>query len=177
MRSRYRIHDSHAAYFVTGTIVAWLAVFTTATRCCIVTESLEWCRRNKGLEIYSWVILDNHFHALLAAPDLARVLADFKRHTARQIIEQLKLEDCKWLLNQLEYFCAAHKAESRLQVWQEGSHPQEIVSDEMMGQKIDYIHANPVRRGLVTASEHWRFSSAHEWCLGGIPALRCDLWR
>jgi len=44
----------------------------------------------------------------------------------------------------------------------------------MMLQKLDYIHANPVRRGLVTTAEHWRYSSAHEWLVGASPVLRCD---
>jgi putative transposase len=177
MRSRYRAHESHATYFVTATIVAWLPVFTTAARCDILIEALEYCRVHKDLKIYAWVILDNHFHAILTAPNLPRVLADFKRHTAQRILDQLEKEGCDWLLNQFKYFRAKHKAESRHQVWQEGSHPQEIDSDEMMLQKLDYIHDNPVKRGSVTGPEHWRYSSAHEWLTGASPMLRCDQWQ
>jgi len=177
MRSRYRVHEPHAAYFVTATVVEWLPVFTTKARCDILIQSLENCRQHKGLKIYAWVILDNHFHAILAAPDLPRVLADFKRHTAQRLLEQLEQEHGEWLLNQFQYFCAAHKSESKHQVWQEGSHPQEITSDEMMVQKQEYIDNNPVRRGLVAATGHWRYSSAHEGNPGGTPVLRCDPWR
>ncbi len=46
-----------------------------------------------------------------------------------------------------------------------------------MEQKLDYIHNNPVLRGMVVAAEHWRYSSAHEWLVGGHPLLKCDLWR
>ncbi len=177
MRSRYRVHESQGTYFVTCTVVAWLPVFTAAPRCDILVEALEYCRAHKGLKINAWVVLDNHFHAILTAPDLPRVLADFKRHTAQIILDQLKKEGCEWLLNQFEYFRAKYKAESRYQVWQEGSHPQEIGADEMMQQKIDYIHGNPVKRGLVAGAEHWRYSSAHEWCVGASPVLRVDSWR
>src|SRR5450756_2026144 len=124
MRSRYQVHEKHHAHFVTSTIVAWLPVFTTAARCDILIGSLEYCRAHKGLRIHGWVIMENHFHAVLAAPELSRVLADLKRHTAQRIIEQLKSEGCEWLLNQFRYFCAAHKAENAHQVWQEGTHPQ-----------------------------------------------------
>ena len=177
MRSRYQAKESERAYFVTSTIVAWLPIFTTAARCDILVESLEYCRSKKALRIGAWVILDNHFHAILAAPDLPRVMADFKRHTASRIIAQLESERCEWLLNQLRYFRAAHKSESEHQVWQEGFHPQAIVSDEMMEQKRQYLHQNPVKRGLVANPEHWRYSSAHEWTDGGTPVLRCDPWR
>ena len=177
MRSRYQAKEPDRAYFVTSTIVAWLPVFTKAARCDILIEALEYCRTHKALRICAWVILDNHFHAILAAPGLPRVMADFKRHTARRIIELLETERCEWLLNQLRYFRAAHKSENEYQLWQEGFHPQAIMSDEMMVQKREYLHQNPVKRGLVAMPEHWRYSSAHEWAEGAMPALRCDAWR
>ena len=68
MRSRYGVHEHDRAYFVTSTTVAWLPIFTTAARCDILVESLAYCRANKRLRIYAWVILDNHFHAMFAAP-------------------------------------------------------------------------------------------------------------
>lgn len=177
MRSRYGVHEHDRAYFVTSTIVAWLPIFTTAARCNLVVDSLAYCRANKGLRIYAWVILDNHFHAILAAPDLPRVMADLKRHTARQILERLEEERAEWLLNQLRFHRAAHKTESEHQVWQEGYHPQSLPSDAIMLQKLEYLHKNPVKRGLVASPEHWRYSSAHEWLPGSLPLLRVDEWR
>jgi len=140
-------------------------------------ESLEYCRAHKGLTIYGFVVLDNHIHAILAAPDLSRVMADFKRHTARRILEQLETERCDWLLHEFQHFRAGHKAGSEHQIWQEGFHPQAISNDEMMLQKLEYLHNNPVKRGLAASSEHWRYSSAHEWCAGAVPVMRCDKWR
>jgi REP element-mobilizing transposase RayT len=174
MRSRYRVLEPHAPHFVTSTVVAWLPIFTTAARCDVLVESLKYCREHKQLQIYAWVILDNHFHAIVSAPGLTRVMTDFKRHTAQRILGQLEREKCEWLLNQLEFFRAKHKRESGHQVWQEGFHPQAITDDETLSQKLDYIHNNPVERGLVAVPEHWRYSSAHEWCVGAEPLLRCD---
>jgi REP element-mobilizing transposase RayT len=177
MRSRYRVREQQYAHFVTSTIVAWLPVFTSSSRCDILVQSWNFCRENKDLQIHAWVILDNHFHAILSAPDLAQVMRDFKRFTAQRIMDQLREENCEWLLNQFEYFHAAHKSQSERQVWQEGFHPVAIVSDEMILQRIEYIHNNPVTRGLVASPEHWRYSSAHESCEGAEPVLRCDAWR
>jgi hypothetical protein len=89
----------------------------------------------------------------------------------------LEQERCDWLLNQFAYLRARHKVESDHQVWQEGFHPQAIADDTMMEQKLDYLHANPVARGLVAAAEHWRYSSAHEWLAGAKPVMWCDPWR
>ena len=55
------------------------------------------------------------------------------------------------------------------QVWQEGSHPQEIYGEKMLIQKIDYIHNNPVRRGYVDEAREWRYSSARNY--GGMEGL------
>jgi REP element-mobilizing transposase RayT len=177
MRSRYRINTPQLAHFVTSTIVEWLPIFTSGASCDILVRSLLYCREHKGLKIYAWVILENHFHAILAAPDLPRTLADLKKFTAREILTQLEIERREWLLNQLRYFRAKHKTTSEHQVWQEGIHPQSIPSDQIISQKLEYLHNNPVKRGLVAAPEHWRYSSAHEWLPGAEPAFRCDDWR
>ena len=63
------------------------------------------------------------------------------------------------------------------QLWQEGSHPQAIPSDEIMRQKLEYLHHNPVKRGWVATPEHWRYSSAHEWLGGAQAVLKCDPWQ
>lgn len=176
MRSRYRVAEPNRAHFVTATIVEWLPVFTSAACCDIIVTSLEYCRRQKALRIYAWVILDNHFHAILAAPELSAVLRDLKSFTAMKILQQLEAERREWLLNQLRYYRAGHKA-NEFQVWQEGSHPQVIRGDEMMLQKLEYLHNNPVKRGWVALPEHWRYSSAHAWLPGAQALLRCDAWR
>src|SRR3954468_10193328 len=120
MRTRYQIHCPDRAHFVTCTVAEWLPVFNSSARCDILVRSLEYCRRQKKLKIYAWVILENHFHAVLAAPDLAGALRDLKSYTARQILDELVNERRDWLLNQLRYYRAAHKA-NQYQVWQEGS--------------------------------------------------------
>ena len=177
MRSRYRIHEAHATYFVTSTIVEWLPVFTTKACCDILVEALLHGRTHRQLQIYAWVILDNHFHAILSSPDLSTTLGHLKRFTARALLAQIKSEKRDWLINQLAYYRAAHKKLQDHQVWQEGVHPQQIDSDEVMQQKLDYLHHNPVVRGLVVAPEHWRYSSAHEWLAGGHPCFKCDPWK
>ena len=67
------------------------------------------------------------------------------------------------MLNQLEFYKKKHKKNSLYQVWQEGTHPELIQTEKMLFQKIEYIHYNPVLRGYVDASEHWRYSSARNY--------------
>jgi REP element-mobilizing transposase RayT len=118
--------------------------------------------------------MENHFHAIVSAESLSAVMNDLKKFTARSLLEQLRREGRDWLLDRLESFRQPHKTNSRYQVWQEGFHPQAILDDAMMVQKLDYIHHNPLRRGWVAAPEHWRYSSAHERLEGSLPSITCD---
>jgi len=178
MRSRYKVCELQAAHFVTSTIVEWLPVFTTSECCDILVDSPAFCRANKGLLIHAWVIMDNHFHAVVSEPELSATLRDFKKFTARQLLKQIRAERRAWLLNQLEFYRLPTKIHSDHQVWQEGSHPQALLTDEMLEQKIGYIHQNPVARGWVVNPEDWRYSSAHEWRTDAPkPLLACDPWR
>jgi putative transposase len=158
-------------------LIEWLPVFTTAACCDILTTSLEHCRTHKGLQVHAWVILDNHFHGIVSGPQLADTIRDWRRFTAGALLKQIKTEGRDWLINQFAFFCARNKSESTHQLWQESVHPQAIVSDEMMQQKLEYLHNNPVKRGLVASQEHWRYSSAHEWLEGATAVIKCDAWR
>jgi REP element-mobilizing transposase RayT len=176
MRSRYKVLEPEKAHFITCTIVEWLPVFTSYKRCNILVNALAHCQKHKQMQIYGWVILDTHFHAIVHAPDLNSTLRDLKSYTAKRLLEQVTQEGQTWLLDELAFRKIASRP-NEYQVWQQGGHPQAIFSDEMMLQKLDYIHNNPVERGLVAAPEHWRYSSAHEWLPGAQPVLRCDSWR
>jgi putative transposase len=177
MRSRYLVLDPLRGHFVTSTIVEWLPVFTTSATCDILVETLAWYQANKQLKIYAWVILDNHFHAILQHDDLPRIMADLKKFTARKLIAHLEETGRTALLNQFAYYRLKHKETSEHQIWQEGYHPQRIADDAIMVQKLGYLDLNPVRRGLVVEPKHWRYSSAHAWLAGATPVLSCDEWR
>lgn len=62
-------------------------------------------------------------------------------------------------------------------MWQEGSHPQAIESDDVMWQKIEYIHNNPLRRGYVDDPTHWRYSSARSYAGQAGLIDVCVDWR
>lgn len=67
MSTGYQLYDQHAVYFVTFTIVDWVDLFSRKIYRDIVMESLAYCCREKGLEVYGYVIMTNHVHLLLKA--------------------------------------------------------------------------------------------------------------
>jgi len=163
MRTRYRIVEPGSCYFATSTIVEWIPLFTRKPYFDIIIESLKFCRKNKGLKIYAYVIMDNHVHLLISGEYLSNIIKDFKRHTAKELIKALKVDGKQWVLSQFKFHKLAYKKDSNYQVWQEGFHPQIIYSDEVLNQKIEYIHNNPVRAGFVEKPEDWLYSSARNY--------------
>ena len=174
MRTRYKIIDAGQIYFVTSTIVEWIPVFTRKSYFDILINSLNYCRQNKGLKVFAYVILDNHLHLVISGENLSNTIKDFKRHTAREIIKLAQDEKKTWLLNQFKFYRHKHKMDSDYQVWQEGFHPKQITSEEMVRQKIEYIHYNPVRIGLVNKKEEWIYSSAGNY-LGLKGVMEIDV--
>ena len=64
---------------------------------------------------------------------------------------------------------------SQYQFRQEGSHAEQVFSEPVMREKLNYIHYNPVKRGYVDCPEHWRYSSARNYA--GQPGLiKIDAW-
>ena len=160
MRTRYKISDNVSLYFITSTIVEWLPVFTSDKYFNILIDAIMFNKKNKKLKIYAYVIIDNHFHMIASAEDLSNILSSIKSFSAKRIIDELQKDKKDWLLYQFKFSKLLHKKECTYQVWQEGFHPQQILTENMLQQKFDYIHMNPVKRGLVAEPYHWRYSSA-----------------
>jgi REP element-mobilizing transposase RayT len=176
-RTRYRFSENEYPYFMTCTILGWLAVFTRPEAVQIVFDSWNYLKKEKGFCLYGYVVLENHLHFIASAPDIASAVKSFKMYTARQIIDLLKAHEAKVLLKQLRALKLRHKTDSEYQVWEEGSKPKQVKDDEMMLQKLEYIHNNPVKRGYVDEPVHWRYSSARNYAgVAGLVDVVTD-WR
>ena len=161
-RDRYRILDPQAPHFLTCTIVQWLPMFSQPANVQILFDSIAFLQREQGLVLYGYVIMENHCHLLARAPDLGQALASFKSFTARKMVERLR-ERRSPVLDLLAWHKLRHKTDREHQVWQEGSHPEQVEGETMIRQKLDYIHHNPVARGYVDDPLHWRYSSARNY--------------
>lgn len=137
----------------------------------IVLESLNYLRINKKVQLNGFVIMPTHVHALVWPDDginLSDVARDFKRYTSRKISKLAETLGSKGLLKAFRNARESNRAQevSTYQVWQEGSHAETIFTAKFAKQKLDYIHLNPVKAGLVKAAEDWPFSSARAYILG-----------
>ena len=167
-RSRYHFIHPDQPHFMTLTVQGWFPVFTRPETVQILLDSFRFLMQQE-FRLHAWVILENHVHLIAQSPQLDRDIARFKSFTARQLLEYLKQQRAVTLLNQFQQLKLAHKTDRLWQLWQEGVHPEWISSLEMMRQKIDYIHQNPVKRGYIEQPEHWRYSSARDYV--GVDGL------
>jgi putative transposase len=140
----------------------------------IVINALTYRQQNHDWKIYGYVILENHLHLIVQAENLSAEIANFKSYTARQLIDYLKECSAERLLKQMAFFRKAHKRDRDYQCWEEGSHPQLIENEQVLRQKLDYIHFNPVKRGYVDEPGHWRYSSARNYdgLVGLMPVYK-----
>jgi len=165
MKEGYVIRDQNLPHFITATVVDWIDVFTRQTYRDIVIESLDYCIKNKGMILYGYVIMSNHIHFIIQSEEgkLSDLIRDFKKFTAKSILEktQNSPESRKeWMLERFKLAAQTHSRNKDYQFWQYGNHAEEIYSNEFMWSKLDYIHLNPVRSGLVSKASDYIYSSA-----------------
>ena len=164
----YIIRDQSKAHFITATVVDWVDVFSRkAYRDCII-ESLDFCIKNKGMILYGFVIMSNHIHLIIQSDKnkLSDLIRDFKKFTAKTILHKIETEPesrADWMLKRFEFACKSHSRNEKYQFWQYGNHPEEIFSEKFFWSKLDYIHLNPVRAGIVVKASHYLYSSASNY--------------
>jgi putative transposase len=167
MSRKYKIRDQGALYFVTFTVINWLDVFTRQLYRDIFLDSIRYCQKNKGLEVCAYVIMSNHVHMIIGRHSdlkLEGIVRDIKKFTSVKIIEAIRdnpqesrRELFMWLF---ERAGTRNPNNTRYQFWQQHSHPIELRSEHITYQKLDYIHYNPVKAGIVVAPEDYLYSSA-----------------
>jgi len=168
MPTGYQINDQSALYFITMQIVQWADIFTRQIYRDIVIDSLNYCRKEKGLEVFAYVIMSNHVHIIVRSKKskLSDTIRDLKRHTSKTIIENIKEQPESrrdWLLMIFRYSASKHKRNNEFQVWTHENHAVELDDLKMIDQRIDYIHMNPVKSGIVLKPEEYVYSSAKNY--------------
>lgn len=216
-----------SVFFITITVIDWVDVFTREDYKRIIAESLDFCRKKKGLKIHGWVLMTNHLHLMASHEEdyehLARVIGDFKKFTAKQIIKAIidnpKESRKKWILEHFkettidandDASCSRSKSNhgkyipvaernvlvegckpstkgckpslkgedcaksEHYHLWQRGYDSYCVYNIKHLRQKMDYLHANPVRAGIVDRPWEYRYSSYHNYC-GEQGLLEIDL--
>jgi putative transposase len=170
MATHYHFGDSEKPHFITSSVVKWIDVFSREAYTEIVAESLKFCIEKKGLQLHEWVIMSNHIHLIASADEekqLADIMRDMKKFTSQRIIAAIEanLQESRrdWLLWMFKRAGALNKNNETYQFWQQDNHPIELSTNEMIHQRLDYLHNNPVKAGYVWEPQHYKYSSAIDY--------------
>ena len=174
-RSRYIVYDEQEPHFLTCTVHNWLPVFTRPEAVEVVLDSWRFLQDDGRLVIYGYVIMVNHLHLVASSRQLTKAIGEFKSFTATRILSLLRTCNARTLLWGLTRNRVPSNRRRVRRLWRPGSHPEQILSEDMMRQKLEYIHENPVRRGYVDDALHWRYSSARNYAgEEGLIAVKTD---
>lgn len=170
MSRKYKFRNPEGVYFVSFAVVDWVDVFTRNIYKDIVVDSMVYCQKNKGLEIFSWCIMTSHIHLLIRAASghsLSAILRDFKKFTAKELLKAIRenpQESRKeWMMAQFKRAAQKSSNVRDFQFWRHDNHPIEVWSNKVISQKVNYIHMNPVEEGLVLKPEEYPYSSARDY--------------
>jgi REP element-mobilizing transposase RayT len=168
MSTGYQIKDQNAIHFLTFQVVDWIDIFTRKIYKDIIIDSFKYSIENKGFQIFAYVIMSNHIHLIANSSDgkLSENIRDIKKFTSRNIIEtMLSVTESRkdWILNRFKLNASHHKSNTNYQVWTHENHAMLLYSNGFIQEKINYIHENPVRAGIVERPEDYLYSSARNY--------------
>ena len=150
--------------------------FLNAERTCKwLAEAIEAARVDLDFDLWAYVFMPEHVHLIVrpreAEYDIAEIRKAIKAPVGSKAMKYLLEEAPDWIPKVSR---KRGKKTERL-FWQSGGgFDRNVIKPGTRMNMIDYIHMNPVRRGLVENPEQWKWSSA-AWYLGagGVP-IRVD---
>ena len=141
-----RFQQTKQLHFITFSCYKRQPFLTSKTAKDIVQQILEETRQQQNLRIAAYVLMPEHVHLLTNEPKtntLAVFLQILKQRTSREL-----------------------KSPDQKQFWQRRYYDFNVSSPEKFIEKLQYIHRNPVKRGLVSHPENYRWSSFNHYATG-----------
>jgi len=180
MGLRNKVNEGYI-YYLTLTVVDWVDVFTRPRYKHIIVESLKYCQKHKGLELYAWVLMSNHLHLLAASNKegvtISDILRDFKKFTSKAIVESIQEPGesrQQWMLYRFDFAGKYNPKIKDYKFWQDGNEAKEVFTNRFFDEKLNYIHNNPVRAEIVENPEDYLYSSAKNYA-GELGLLKVIL--
>jgi len=174
MATHQKYSDLDETYFITFTCYEWLNLFEITKLYSYFEKWFDYLNSKNAL-LLSYVIMPNHFHGVIHLNSdcdisLNKLVGNGKRFLAYEIVSRLKKNGNSELLNRLcKGVQTNEKSKNKQhQIFRLSFDAKACYSLEMMEQKIDYIHHNPVagKWELVNDWTDYPYSSAAYYELG-----------
>ena len=162
MAHRFLISQDSPALYITIVTKNRLPVFQTDHMKHILCQAIDEARRSAHFLLFAYVIMLDHLHLLTSRPSTtSEVLRMLKGISARRVINYLKENGYLGSLAKLEH--EQRERNFKYSLWQTEKNVLPVFSEGMFMEKVNYIHQNPVRGGLVERAVDYRWSSARFW--------------
>lgn len=145
-------------YFYTATILNWHSLLKSDRFKNVIIQSLNFLVSRNKIRVYGFVIMPNHIHLIwqnLEKNGKEMPNESLLKFTGHQFKKELKI------MGHLDDRFLVNKVDRVYQFWQRDSLPIEIISREMLEQKLNYIHLNPLQKhwNLVSDPNDYLYSS------------------
>ncbi len=162
MAHRFLISRDSPVLYITLVAKDRLPIFRKDKIKEIVCRAINEARITASFLLFGYVIMPDHIHLLTSRPSAtSNVLRVVKGLTARRVIDYLKENNYASSLKKLEH--QTRDRNYRYSLWQTEKNVFEINSEKTFLRKLNYVHQNPVRAGLVSAVTDYLYSSARIW--------------
>jgi len=158
--------EGKALVFVTATVTDWIPVFGNHTAAEIAIDELSKATDYFSVAVVGYVLMPSHMHFLLGFSQIGQ-LSKFM-----QSFKILSSKAVKQSVNSVIIGGLWH--DGTFNLWKPRFDDLIIVSEEQFRTKLNYIHNNPVKAGLVSDPCEWPNSSASDWLKDRKGPLRVD---
>ena len=142
-------------HFITCSCYQRKAFLGSTSRRDLFLKIFEQVRQKYEFPVIGYVVMPEHFHLLIGEPDDGNVAV------AMQVLKQRVSRRC--LASGRS--CPPNE-DLPPAFWYPRSHDFNVFTKKKLIEKLNYIHWNPVKRGLVASPEQWRWSSDRYYSLG-----------
>ena len=169
-------HIEGHVYYVTTVTYGRLPIFTRPAYIVALIDSLNFYRYKLEFKLLGYVIMPDHAHLMIwpqGKATISEIMRDYKKFTSGRIMRQADVEgNREWLAA----FCQAGQITGRSdhKVWQDDFWDENVYTERFLRQKLNYMHRNPVRAGLVDQPEQYPYSSYRNYALGDESLIEID---
>ncbi len=163
--NRHSFMELENLYFWTATIKDWNQLLLYDSMKEIVIDSLNYLSDKKLITVYAFVIMPNHLHLIWEMNGLngkEKPVGSFLKYTAHEFLKEMN----KIGISQREY--EIKSIQKKREIWIPNPMAIELYSKEVINQKMNYIHTNPLgyRWNLCENPEEYYYSSAKYYATG-----------
>lgn len=146
--------------FFTATILNWHPLLLPVKNKLVIANSLMFMVKEKRAQVYGFVVMPNHVHALLRL-STSYPAASFQRDFLKFTGQVMKLDLLKNDIEQLQHFKST-QGDRKFQIWERRPKWITITDRNMAFNTLHYIHNNPLQQhwNLCLKPADYRFSSA-----------------